>query len=117
MAWIGGIFSKVNMSRGELREKLALMIESACPTKECSAIGSTHWRSSILDDTHGQALVQVSMPTDGTPSERVPTDCQEKPVLIYDGHFYDLRIVESKLSRVQHRVNKTPAESLVRLLA
>ncbi len=117
MAWIGGIFSKVNTSQTKLREKLALMIETACPTNECSAIVSTRCISSVLDDVHGQVIVQVSVPIEGMPSEHVYTDYQEKPALIYDGHLYDFRNVESDLSRVQHRVNETAAESLARLLA
>jgi asparagine synthase (glutamine-hydrolysing) len=117
MAWIGGIFSKVNTSQTKLREKLALMIETACPTDECSAIVSTRCISSVLDDVHGHVIVQVSVPIEGMPSEDLHTDYQEKPALIYDGHLYDFRNVESELSRVQHRVNETAAESLARLLA
>jgi asparagine synthase (glutamine-hydrolysing) len=117
MAWIGGIFGKVNMSQGELRDKLALMIETACSTDVCSAIASSRCTRSILDDVHGQALVQVSIPTEGMPSEHVPTDYREKAALIYDGHLYGFRNVESKPSRVQHMVDETAAESLVRVLA
>jgi asparagine synthase (glutamine-hydrolysing) len=117
MAWIGGIFSKVNTSQTKLREKLALMIGTACPTNECSAIASTRCISSVLDDVHGQVIVQVSVPIEGTPPEHFHTDYREKPALIYDGHLYDFRNVESDFSRVQHRVNETTAESLARLLA
>jgi asparagine synthase (glutamine-hydrolysing) len=117
MAWIGGIFSKVNTSQTKLRKKLVLMIGTACPTNECSAIVSTRCISSVLDDVHGHVIVQVSVPIEGMPSEDLHTDYQEKPALIYDGHLYDFRNVESELSRVQHRVNETAAESLARLLA
>ena len=117
MAWIGGIFSKVNMSQDELRKKLAVMMETACPANEPSAGAYPRCISSILDDVHGQALVQVSIPTEGTPSEHVRMNYREKPALIYDGHLYGFKNMESKLSRVQHRVDETAAESLVRLLA
>jgi asparagine synthase (glutamine-hydrolysing) len=117
MAWIGGIFSKVNTSQTKLREKLALMIEIACPTSECSPIASSHCVSSVLDDVHGQALVKISLPVEGTPPKHVYTDYREKPALIYDGHLYDFRNVESDFSRARHRVNETAAESLVHLLA
>jgi asparagine synthase (glutamine-hydrolysing) len=117
MTWIGGIFSKVNMSQEELRKKLTLMIEAACPTNECSAIARTRCISSILDDVHGQALVQVSIPTEGTPSEHVCMNYREKPALIYDGHLYGFKNMGSKLSRIQHIANKPTAESLAHLLA
>jgi asparagine synthase (glutamine-hydrolysing) len=117
MAWIGGIFSKVNTSQTKLREKLALMIETACPVNEPTAVAYPRRVSSLLDDVHGQVIVQVSVPIEGMPSEHVYADYREKPALIYDGHLYDFRNVESDFSRVQHRVNETAAESLARLLA
>jgi asparagine synthase (glutamine-hydrolysing) len=117
MAWIGGIFSKANTSQTKLRDKLAVMIETACPTNACSAIASSRCVSSVLDDAHGQAFVQVSVPVEGTPPEHVHTDYREKPALIYDGHLYSLRNTTPKLCRVQHTVNETAAESLARLLA
>jgi len=117
MTWIGGIFSKVNISQGELRKKLAVMMETACPSNEPSAVAYPRCISSILDDAHGQALVKVSLPVEGTPPEHVYTDYQEKLALIYDGHLYNFESTGSKLSRAQHRVNETAAESLVRLLA
>ena len=117
MTWIGGIFSKVNMSQGELRKKLALMMETACPADEPSAVAYHRCISSILDDTHGQALVKVSLSVEGTPPEDIYTDYQEKLALIYDGYLYNSKNTEAKLSRARHRVNETAAESLVRLLA
>jgi asparagine synthase (glutamine-hydrolysing) len=117
MAWIGGIFSKVNTSQTKLREKLAFMIETACPKEERSAIVSTRCVSSVLDDAHGQVIVQVFVPIEGMPSEHVYADYREKPALVYDGHLYDFRNVEPRLSRVQHMVDETAAESLARLLA
>ncbi|MDH4291093.1 MAG: hypothetical protein OEV56_00595, partial [Dehalococcoidia bacterium] len=116
MTWIGGIFSKVNTSQEELRKKLTLMIETACPTNECSAIACTRCISSILDDVHGQALVQVSIPTEGTPSEHVCMNYREKPALIYDGHLHNFTNTGSKLSQVQHIANKQTAQSLADLL-
>jgi asparagine synthase (glutamine-hydrolysing) len=117
MTWIGGIFSKVNISQGELKKELALMMETACPANEPSAVAYPRCISSILDDAHGQALVKVSFPVEGTPPEHVYTDYQEKLALIYDGHLYNSESTGPKLSRAQHRVNETAAESLVHLLA
>lgn len=117
MTWIGGIFSKGNMSQGELRKKLAVMTETACPAKKPSAVAYPCYISSILNDAHGQALVKVSLPLEGTPPEHVYTDYQEKLALIYDGHLYNSENTGSKLSQAQHRVNETAAESLVHLLA
>jgi len=117
MTWIGGIFSKVNMSQGELRKKLAVMMETACPANEPSAAAYPRCISSILDDANGQALVKVSLSVEGTPPEHAYADYQEKLALIYDGHFYDSESTGAKLSRAQHRVNETAAESLVHLLA
>jgi len=117
MTWIGGIFSKVNMSHGELRRKLALMMETAYPANEPSAVAYPRCISSIHDDAHGQALVKISLPVEGTPKEHVHTDYQKKLALIYDGHLYNSKSTRAKLSRAQHRVNKTAAESLVHLLA
>jgi len=117
MTWIGGIFSKVNMSQGELRKKLAVMTETACPADEPSAVAYSPCISSILDDSHGQALAKVSLPAEGTPQEDIYTDYQEKLALIYDGYLYNSENTEAKLSRARHRVNETAAESLVRLLA
>ena len=117
MTWIGGIFSKVNMSQGELRKKLAVMTETACPADEPSAVAYSPCISSILDDTRGQALVKVSLSVEGTPPEDIYTDYQEKLALIYDGHLYNSKNTEAKLSRARCRVNETAAESLVYLLA
>jgi len=61
MTWIGGIFSKVNISQGELRKKLAVMMETACLSNEPSAVAYPCCISSLLDDAHGQALVKVSL--------------------------------------------------------
>jgi asparagine synthase (glutamine-hydrolysing) len=116
MAWIGGIFSKVHMSQSELRDKLALMIETACRANECSVITSTRCTSSILDDVHGHVLAQVSIPVEGRAQQDANTDCREKPTLIYDGRFCSFGNAESRLSPAQHRVNVTGAESLVHLL-
>jgi asparagine synthase (glutamine-hydrolysing) len=117
MAWIGGISSKVSMSRDQLKRNLAVMTETACPANGPSTVGYHRCRSSVLDDRHGHALVQVSISTEGTPSEHVYADYQERPVLIYDGHLYDLKNAESKLSGAQHTADKTVAESLAHLLA
>jgi len=117
MTWISGIFSKVTMSQDELRKKLAVMMETACLANEPSTVAYPHCIRSILDDVHGQALAQVSIPTEGTPPEHVYADYQERPALIYDGHLYDFKNAESKLSRVQHTVDETAAESLAHLLA
>ena len=117
MTWIGGICSKVNMSQGELRKKLALMMETACPTNEPSAVAYPRCISTIIYDAHGQALIKVSLPVEGTPPEHVYTDCQGKLALIYDGHLYNFESAAPKLFHAQHRVNETAAESLVHLLA
>jgi len=117
MTWIGGIFSKVNMSQGELRKKLAVMIKTACPANELSAVTYPRCISSILDDAHGQALIKIFLPVEETPPEHVYTDYKKKLALIYDGHLYNLESTEVKLSRARHRVNETATESLVHLLA
>jgi asparagine synthase (glutamine-hydrolysing) len=117
MTWIGGIFSKVDSSQSELRKKLALMMEPTCPADEPSAAAFPLCISSVFDDAPGHALVQVSIPIEGTPPEHAYTDYPEEPALIYDGHLYGFKNVESKLSRAQHRVSETTAESLVQLLA
>jgi asparagine synthase (glutamine-hydrolysing) len=105
------------MSQGELRKELALMMETACPTNEPSAVVYPRYISSILDDAHGKVLVKVSLPVEGTPPENVYTDYQEKLALIYEGHLYNSESTASKLSRARHRVNETAVESLVHLLA
>jgi hypothetical protein len=74
MTWIGGLFSKVNMSQSALRKKLALMMETACPANEPSAVAYPPCIRFILDDMHGQALVKISLPVEGTPPEHVHTD-------------------------------------------
>jgi asparagine synthase (glutamine-hydrolysing) len=117
MTWIGGIFSKANMSQSELRKKLAVMMEGACPANKPSATAYPCHISCILDDAHSQALVKISVPVEGTPPEHLYADYQEKLASIYDGHLYDYKSATSKPSRTQHSVNKTTAESLVHLLA
>jgi asparagine synthase (glutamine-hydrolysing) len=117
MAWIGGIATKVNMSRHQLKRNLAVMTETACPPNRPSTAGHPHCISSILDDQHGHALVKVSISSEATPPEHVRADYRERPVLMYDGHLFDFQNAESKLPEVQHRADKTVAESLVRLLA
>jgi asparagine synthase (glutamine-hydrolysing) len=117
MSWIGGIFSKVNMDQGGLRRELALMMETACPANEPSVAAYPWWVSSILEDTNGRALVQVSLPVGGISPEHLYTDYQEKLVLIYDGHLYNPESIPAKLPQVHHTVKDTVAQSLVHLLA
>ncbi len=116
MAWIGGISTNVNMSRHQLKRSLAVLTETACPADRPTTVGYPRCISSILDDQHGHAFVQVSLSTEGASPEHVRADYQERPVLIYDGHLYDFKNAESKLSKVQHTVDKTVAESLLNLL-
>lgn len=117
MAWIGGISSKTDISQKRLRRDMDLMIETAWPADRPSTVGCPRCTSSILDDRHGRALIQVTMSSHLMPSEPVRPDCPERPVLIYDGHLYDLRNADSRLCQVQHKADETVAESLVRLLA
>ena len=117
MAWIGGIFSKVNMSQDEPTKKLAVMVEMACPPNRPSTVAYPSCTSSVLDDVRGQALVHVSIPTEGTPSKHVYTDYRQKLALIYDGHLYSLKNTASKSSQVQQNINETTAESVTHLLA
>lgn len=117
MTWIGGIFISVDSSQSELRKKLALMMETSCLANESSAAASPFRTHSIFDDAHGQAMAQISIPIERTPPEYAHADYQGRPVLIYDGHLYGSKNVESKLSRAQHRVSETTAECLVHLLA
>jgi len=116
MAWIGGICSRINMSRRQLKRNLALMTETACPANRSPAVGYPRCIRRIVDDQHGHALVQVSISSEGTPAEPVCAGRQERPVLIYDGHLYDLKNGASKFSAIRHRADETVAESLVRLL-
>jgi asparagine synthase (glutamine-hydrolysing) len=117
MSWIGGIFSKANMDQGELRREVALMMETACPANEPSVAAYPWWISSILEDKNGRALVQVPLTVEGVSLEHPYTDCQEKLVLMYDGHLYNLESIAPKLSQVHHTVKETVAQSLVHLLA
>ncbi len=117
MTWIGGIFSKTHINQDDLRKRLALMMETACPASKPSTGAEPLSFSSIFDGVRGQALVTVSHSTAGTPSERFCIDHQAKLALVYDGHFYRLDRAVAKLSRAQHGVNETSAESLVHLLA
>ena len=117
MAWIGGIFSKVHVSQDELRKKLDAMTETACPANRPSTVAYPRCVGFIIDDTHGQVLVQLSVPIEGTLPEHVYTGYQLKPALIYDGHIYDFKNSRSELSRVQHTIDGTTAESLAHLLA
>jgi len=117
MTWIGGIFSKVDVDQSELRRELALMMETACPISESSDAAHPCWISSILEDTNGRALGQVSLSVGGISSEQPHMDCQEELVLTYDGHLYDPESMASKPSRVRHTAKEMVAESLVHLLA
>ncbi len=117
MAWIGGIFSKVDTSQDELRGRLAVMVETACPANGPSAFAHPHCTCSVFDDVHGQALVQLSIAAEGTQSEDICMDCREKPVFIYDGHLYSLRDTASGLARFQHTVHQTIDQSLAHLLS
>jgi len=117
MTWIGGIFSKVNLSQGELRKDLALMTETAYSANEPSAVAYPRYISSIIDDANSKALAKVSLSAEGESTEYVYTNYQEKLALIYDGHLYNSESTGVKFSRTQDRVNDTAPESLVRLLA
>ncbi len=117
MAWIGGISSKINMSRHQLERNLAMLTEMARPANRPSTVARPGCIDSFLDAQHGHALAQVSISAEGMPPDNVREDYQRRPVLIYDGHLYDLRNAGSRLSQVQNTADKVVAESLVRLLA
>jgi asparagine synthase (glutamine-hydrolysing) len=117
MTWIGGIFSKANMSHDELRRKLAVMTRAASPTDQPWAVAHSPCMSSILGHLHGQALAKVFIPIEGTPPEHVHADYRQKPALIYDGHLYGFKSAGPKLSRAQHMANEISAESLARSIA
>jgi len=117
MTWIGGIFSKVNTDKGELRKELAIMTESACSADAPSAVAYPQCINSILDDTNSKALVKVSLPVEGESPEHFYTDYQERLALIYDGHFYNSESIGDGLSQARHIVNRTTDEPLVHLLA
>jgi asparagine synthase (glutamine-hydrolysing) len=117
MTWIGGIFSKVNMSQAELREKMAVMMETACPLIEPPAVAYPRHLSSIFDDARGRVLIKTSVPVEGTPPEHVYTDYQENIALIYDGRLYDFTDTGTRLSRARRGVKETAIESLGHLLA
>ncbi|KPK22510.1 MAG: hypothetical protein AMJ70_05870 [Dehalococcoidia bacterium SG8_51_3] len=117
MAWIGGISSKIDTSRHQLERNLAILTEMACPANRPSTVPRPSCTKSFLDAQHGHALARVSISTEGAPLGQVRADSRDRPVLIYDGHLYDLKNVAFKPSAVQHRADDTVAESLVRLLA
>jgi hypothetical protein len=117
MAWIGGISSKTNMSRHQMKRNLAAMTEAACPPKRPSTADYPRCKGSVLDDQRGRALAQISISTEGTPLEQVRTDSRDKPALMYDGHLYDFRKVDPNLPEVHNTADRTAADSLVRLLA
>jgi len=117
MTWIGGIFSKANTSWDDLRKKVAVMTETACPANESWNVTCPYRVSSILDEPRGQALAKVSLSVRGRPAEDIYTYYPEKLALVYDGHLYGLRDTVAELPGVQHRVNETDARSLVHLLA
>ncbi len=117
MAWIGGIFSKVNTSQDELEKELALMVETACPPNEPSAVAYPRYISSVLNEANSKALAKISLPTEGTPPERFYRDYQDKLALIYDGHLYNFESMGAKFAQTQHRVNETAADSLAHSLS
>ena len=117
MSWIGGIFSKVNMDQGELRRELNIMMETACPMSESSYAAYPWSISSILDDENGKALGRVSLPVGGISPEHPCMDCQEKLVLMYDGHLYNSENMPSDSSQVRHMAKEMVSEPLVYLLA
>lgn len=116
MAWIGGISSKINMSRQQLERNLAMLTEMARPANRPSTVACPGRINSFLDAQHGHALAQVSVSTEGTPPDNAREDYQKGPVLIYDGHLYDLDDADSRLSQVRNTADKMVAQSLVRLL-
>jgi len=117
MAWIGGISSKTNMSRHQLKRKLAVMTEAACPPKRPSTVDYSHCTSSIFDDQRGHALAQISVCSEGTRPEQVRADSRDKPALIYDGHLHDLKKVDPNPGEVDNTLDRMVADSLVGLLA
>lgn len=117
MNWIGGIVSKDNMGQGNLRKRLAVMMETACPAGRPVAFAYPRYTSLIIDDAQGQALAKISRVVEGIPTEPVYTDGQGKLALICDGHFYDSQSSGPKRSGDRCGSNKRAAESLVRLIA
>jgi len=117
MAWIGGISSKTNMSRDQMKRNLAVMTEAACPPKRSCTSDYPRRTSFVLDDQRGHALAQISITTEGTPPEQVRGDSQDRPALMYDGQLYDFRKVDPNPPEVNNTVDRMVADSLVRLLA
>jgi asparagine synthase (glutamine-hydrolysing) len=116
MTWIGGIFSKGNMSPGDLRRKMALTMETGCPEDKLPIDAYPRYESLIIDEVHSQALARVSRVAQGVPGEPAYAGGRGKLTLIYDGQVYDCRGTSSRRSRGPCGSNTTAIESFVRLV-
>jgi asparagine synthase (glutamine-hydrolysing) len=116
MTWIGGIVSKDNRSRGSLRKRLAVMMETACSANRPLATACTPYASLFIDDERGQALAKVSPIIEGMPAEPLHTDAQRRLALVYDGYLRDSRSPEPKPCQVRDTGNKAVAEYFVNSL-
>jgi asparagine synthase (glutamine-hydrolysing) len=126
MTWIGGIVSKANMSRGDLRGKMALMMETACPADRYPAAAYPRCASLIFDEMHGWAIAKVSRAAEGIPGQPLCSDGRGKVALVYDGrgkvalvydgHLYDCQRTGPRYSQPDRMANKTVAEAFVNLL-
>jgi asparagine synthase (glutamine-hydrolysing) len=117
MAWVGGILGKGNMTQGDLRRKMALMMETGCPADRLPIGACTRYENLIIDEPHGQALAKVSRVEEGVPAGPAYMDGRGKLALMHSGQIYDCRGASSGHSRAHCGVNTTAAESFVRLAA
>jgi asparagine synthase (glutamine-hydrolysing) len=116
MTWIGGILGKGNVSQGDLRRKVALMMETACPADMPPSATHPQYASLIFDEAHGQALAKVSRAAEGMPGQPPYSDGRGELALTYDGHLYDCQGTRPGRSQPDRTANGTAAESLVNLL-
>ena len=116
MNWIGGIFSKGNVTQGELSRKMALMMQTACPAHKPATTSSPRYASLTINEVHGQALVKVSGIAEGVPTQSAHTDGPGRLALMYDGRLHDCRGTSSRRSRARPRPSMAVTESFIRLI-
>lgn len=116
MTWIGGIFSKDGNDRSQMRKNVSSMMESVYSSGKCSVLANPWYISSIVEDTNGRVLGQVSVPVEMRSLEPIYPDYREKLILMCDGHFYNPQTLASEFSQAHRAKRETSAESLVHLM-
>ena len=117
MTWIAGVASKSGASLDRLVSVLAVMSGAAYPANNLEGVHRACCVDSVIDGSHCQGLVTVSLAERRGAREDAYTDCRDGLTLLYDGYLAYPGEAVAKLSANGRSKREGGVGSLLRMLA